>query len=280
MSKHGYALHNLNPERDGSLGKVHRDLAAHEGRWEFVASQMAGDAPFEWEYRERLANGNYLPTLVRNTHMSKLVVGKAMEGTLVDLGCGPDIYLARMLYSNRRRVSKYIAVDYRQPAPGWKEPHFPLVKMQGDVTLWSLYEKIQAELEGKAPNMICTFEVIEHMAKDKGQAFIANIAKLAGPHTVIFASTPCHEDGKMPSEHIYEWHHNELKEEFEKHFTIVGNYGTFASQKDIKPVLTPAEREVWASLENYYDASYLSTIFAPNHPAESRNSLWVMQLKK
>lgn len=279
MSSHGYALHNLDPARDGALGKVHRDLAAHEGRWEFVSSQMSGDEPYEWDYRRGLEAENYLPTLVRNTHMSKLVVGKAMNGTLVDLGCGPNIYLARMLYSNRRHVSKYIAVDYRMPSPNWKEPHFPLIKLQGDVTTWDIYSKVLEELGDHAPNMICTFEVIEHMSKKKGQLFIANMHRLAGPHTVVFASTPCHEDGKMPAEHIYEWHHDELKMEFEQHFEILGNYGTFASQKDIKPVLTPAEREVWASLENYYDASYLSTIFAPNHPAESRNSLWVMQKK-
>lgn len=284
MSKHGYALHNLDPGRDGRLGKVHRDLLAHEGRWEFVASQFDGDEPYEWEFKHRLQEECYTPTIIRNTHMSKYIVGKAMSGTLVDLGCGPEIYLARMLYTNRRKVSKYIAVDYRPPSPGWRgtnrdKPNFPLVEMTGDVTDWKLYNKILTELDGENPNVICTFEVIEHMSKEKGQTFIKNIAELAGPNTTIFASTPCHEDGKMPAEHIYEWYHQDLKEEFEKYFTIEGNWGTFASQKDIKPALTVAEVWMWQRLEDYYDASYLSTIFAPLHPELSRNSLWVMKIK-
>lgn len=284
MSKHGYALHNLDPGRDGRLGKVHRDLLAHEGRWEFVASQFEGDEPYEWEFKHRLENECYIPTMIRNSHMSKYIVGKAMSGTLVDLGCGPEIYLARMLYSNRRKVSKYIAVDYRRPSPSWRgaqedKPNFPLVAMQGDVTLPNLYEHIHVELDGKAPDVICTFEVIEHMSKEKGQTFIANIARLADKHTTIFASTPCHEDGKMPAEHIYEWYHQDLKEEFEKHFEIVANWGTFASQKDILPALSVAEVWMWQRLENYYDASYLATLFAPLHPELSRNSLWVLRTK-
>lgn len=196
-----------------------------------------------------------------------------MTGTVLDLGCGPGGYMGRMLYSNRRKVAKYIGVDYREPEPSYK-PHFPHYFMKGDVTLWPTYEKVLDELDGRAPDVIVTLEVIEHMAKDKGVMFLDNIARIAAPYTTIFVSTPCHDGKHMPAEHVYEWGHGELKAALEERFTIEENYGTFASQSEILPVLTPDERLVFDKMSKFYDSSLLSCIFAPMHPAESRNSIW------
>ena len=44
--------------------------------------------------------------------------------------------------------------------------------------------------------------------------------------------------------------------------------------KDYKDELTPAQKEVWDELRQYYDTNYLSTILAPLVPAHSRNVLW------
>jgi hypothetical protein len=57
-------------------------------------------------------------------------------------------------------------------------------------------------------------------------------------------------------------------------FDIERVYGTFASQKDYKKLLTPGQREVFEALNEYYDANLISNIFAPMFPAQSRNCLW------
>jgi 2-polyprenyl-3-methyl-5-hydroxy-6-metoxy-1,4-benzoquinol methylase len=255
-------------------------LFAHELRWQYISSQLQpeDDAPEPfWDYEDRDAREDYAPSMIKYTLFAKLMVGVAMTSTFVDLGCGPGAYMGRFLYSNRRKVEHYIGVDYREPKPDYK-PHFPADFMKGDVTEWKTYETVLALLGERKPDIISTLEVIEHMSKEKGIMFLDNIQKLAAPYTTIFLSTPCHDNVHLPHDHVYEWQHAELKEELEKRFTIEANYGTFASQKDIKHVLTPAEHEVFESLSEYYDASMLSTIFAPMHPAESRNSIWRLRL--
>lgn len=259
--KTNYALHNLDTVRAVDLKQIHRDLAAHESRWSFVDRWVAGE---------------YRLMALRYTHFAKFFGSKAhMEGTLVDLGCGPVIAMARMLYTNRRKVKKYVGVDYRKVEPF--KTHFPLVTFAGDVTTPPVYEEVLTELGQRPPDYIVSFEVIEHMDKEHGLAFLDRIRELAGIHTTIFLSTPCHDGVHMPAEHIYEWRWAELKEELEKRFAIEMNFGTFASQKEILPVMDEHELRVFYRLADYYDSHYLATIFAPMHPAESRNSLWILR---
>ena len=41
--KGDYALHNLDPQQGAKIVKIHRDLLAHEGRWDFVDRCVAGE---------------------------------------------------------------------------------------------------------------------------------------------------------------------------------------------------------------------------------------------
>lgn len=81
----------------------------------------------------------------------------------------------------------------------------------------------------------------------------------------------------LAGNHIHEYTEFELRNYLEKYFVVKKQYGTFASQKDIKPVLTDAEKKLWDALREYYDVNMFSVLFAPNHPAESRNILWVLE---
>jgi hypothetical protein len=211
--------------------------------------------------------------------LAKIFVGKNMEGTLLDLGCGTLAPIGRMLYVNRRKVKHYIGVDYRGAKPEYNATKaFPCTYLKGDVTTWDVYAEALKVLEGNPPDFITSFECIEHMAKEKGILFLDNIAKVAGPKTTILLSTPCHDGIHLPHDHVFEWRWQELRDELEKRFTIVENYGTFASQRDLLPVLTPEERDIWERLSNFYDSSVLSVIFAPLYPSASRNSLWKLRL--
>ena len=73
--------------------------------------------------------------------------------------------------------------------------------------------------------------------------------------------------------------YEEMKEIFllEK-FELVNHWGTFASQKDIEPVLYetgPNDLTIaYQYLKDYYDSNLLSVLFAPLYPRYSRNCLW------
>jgi hypothetical protein len=112
------------------------------------------------------------------------------------------------------------------------------------------------------------------MPKEKGIMFLENIRYLCAPYTTVFLSTPCHDNAHMPHDHVYEWTHAELKAQLETLFIIEDNMGTFASQREIYPVLTPDERLVFEKLQRFYDSSMIACFFAPMHPAQSRNSIW------
>jgi hypothetical protein len=67
---------------------------------------------------------------------------------------------------------------------------------------------------------------------------------------------------------------------FEKHgFEVVNSYGTFASIRDYQYYLDkePQLAQLFIKLREYYDTNFLSCIFAPLFPAQSRNALWELR---
>lgn len=95
-----------------------------------------------------------------------------------------------------------------------------------------------------------------------------------------FVSTPCYD----PITGAAANHVNEMSFTGFKALILAAGlqiekvYGTFASQKDYKHLLDPAQLSVFNALSAYYDSNLVACIFAPLFPAESRNCLW--QLKR
>ena len=81
--------------------------------------------------------------------------------------------------------------------------------------------------------------------------------------------------------HIYEYTEEELETIFQKHaLKVEKKFGTFMSlgrPKQAKQILSECEYEVYSKLYEYYNSSILSVMFAPLHPSESRNILWVLR---
>ena len=65
-------------------------------------------------------------------------------------------------------------------------------------------------------------------------------------------------------------------------FDIIHRYGTFASQKEIEPVLYETGSNdltiAYEYLKDYYDSNILSCFLAPLFPKYSRNVLWEVRL--
>ncbi len=210
---------------------------------------------------------------------------------VLDFGCGTGEF-AEVIYKNRFKADKYLGFDVRELTIKNNKEYFEkqdwihfeqkdLVKPLGD------------EQECEKFDIITSFEVIEHIGKYNGEAFLDNLAKFCNDKTTVLLSTPCYDakQGAAANHMIYnpeskqrevgEFTYNELEKLLSKHFTIEKVYGTFASQKDYKDLLKDGswEKSMYDNLKEYYDVNLLSNLMAPLFPKHSRNCLWVCKLK-
>jgi hypothetical protein len=123
------------------------------------------------------------------------------------------------------------------------------------------------------------FEALEHMEPDMGRRVLEHIQKFMEEDTTFFLSTPCYNGVNKADNHVYEWAYHELREQLETlNYNIVNVWGTFASIKDYKPLLTNGALQMFEQLREYYDSNVLSIIFAPMFPANSRNAIWQLTI--
>jgi len=106
-----------------------------------------------------------------------------------------------------------------------------------------------------------------------------------GPDTIALIITPVYDSRVGAADnHIIEGEVGEMsraavRNMLEDKFEIIGNWGTFASVKDYKDLMTPEEKVMYDRLHAYYDADIISVLFAPLHPEASRNNIWEVRLK-
>jgi 2-polyprenyl-3-methyl-5-hydroxy-6-metoxy-1,4-benzoquinol methylase len=229
-------------------GFIHRDYIAHCHRWGHVVKHL-------------MQRHNY----------------KGMH--LIDVGCGKDQPLPRMLYSSKMTGFDYSGIDINK-----LEIDESLYKAHVNGKLRAaIYEETDAsvldpkQLKWGLGDFLVCFEVLEHMQPFIAHRMLNNWKRLLKPGGIAFVSTPVH-NGSAAGNHINEMGRKTLGSAFEMAgFTIVENYGTFASQSEIYPLLNAEERLLHEKLKAYYDSNVLSTIFAPLHPEGSRNNLWVLK---
>jgi 2-polyprenyl-3-methyl-5-hydroxy-6-metoxy-1,4-benzoquinol methylase len=242
-----YNLTHLNLDMAEERGIVHRDYIAHCLRW---------------------------------SHVLKYVkVGMKV----LDVGCGPEMPLASVLYVNRYKPSLYVGIDLR-PARPHTDVNFEWFHSSRDVTQWRTFEHLRDEFAVSSWDLITCLEVLEHMPHDNGRQLLSNLAMSMTDKTTLVLSTPCF-NGSAAGNHTaidgtpMEWTYHELKAELERRFDIYAHYGTFASQSDLRPAMSPAEVEVFSALREYYDSNLLSVMLAPLHPSRSRNVVWDLRKK-
>lgn len=217
-----------------------------------------------------LVHRDYIAHMLRWTHVLKHV---KTGNKILDVGCA-DGMLAQVLYVNRFGNNDYIGVDIRKGELEKADER----KLKKDQTFIHMdITNDQIPIDDKWSDVTTCFEVVEHIPEKSLDFVLRELARTTKDDGVVLLSTPNFDGKHKAANHVKEYYEKELQDHLAKFFIIEKKFGTFASQKDIKPVLSKAEKKIWEKLKEYYDSNMFSVIFAPLYPSESRNILWVLK---
>lgn len=237
--------------------------------------------PYELVEKRGLIHRDYLAHLFRFAFVGKLI---KRGQSILDVGAGKG-KLAETLYRNKMKPSMYLALELKQSYIAElkklsSKVNFPLLIWEKDIRV----NKFPADDD--CFDVVCCFEVIEHFESyHEKPEYLTNVLlemkRCVKPDGVILLSTPAYDGVHKAKNHIYEYRLGELEVILNYfNFKIIKQYGTFMSlgtPSQAKKILTPSEWEVYRNLHSYYNSSILSILFAPLHPKQSRNVLWVLK---
>jgi len=228
---------------------------------------------------------DYIAHCLRWSHIVKYLGSRYKTARILDIGCGKETPLIKTLYTMRMTPEMYFGVDANKTACSTNIHDKIYDKMgKGNFELfWNFDASEPAAFQylDFTPTLITCFEVLEHVTPKKVIGILDNIRKVADSQTKIFISTPCF-NGKAAANHINEMTYTFMTDLLWEYFHIDRCWGTFASQKDIEPMINQDVDEIqhlYDELKSYYDSNLLSVIFAPLFPSKSRNCMWKLSLK-
>ena len=225
---------------------------------------------------------DYIAHCLRWTHVSKYLHLQARYKTarIIDIGCGKDMPLARMLYTSRLAPEKYLGIEYnKMDIPDmFKNSNFKPDLISGsDFTTIEHTHELCTALKY---NYSTCFEVLEHVEPIKAIAILDHLPQFLTEDAVSWFSTPCWDEKVgAAANHVNEMTYDAFGSLLEEMgYKILMHWGTFASIKDYKDELPRYElKEAFDRLREYYDSNYLATVFAPLFPHKARNVLWETQ---
>ncbi len=248
---------------------------------------------------------DYIAHCLRWTHVIKRLYERKTYQTarILDIGCGRELPFAKTLYSSKLAPAMYFGVDVgpildEEVEKIAKTQKFPHKLWEKTNFLELAPEDLRYEdnaaigvLPAILPNLVTCFEVLEHVEPKMMFDMLEHMKHLSSPDARFFISTPCWNRTDCAANHVNEMLYESLGAGFERHGFVVENvYGTFASIRDYEHLLDPGRQgvdidhceanhlnDVFNQLREYYDTNFLSCIFAPLFPAQSRNCLWELR---
>ena len=255
---------------------------------------------------------DYIAHCLRWTHVAKYLQRTYKSARVLDVGCGVDLPLARLLYSSKLIVEDYVGVEYNGSHKFKVEPFstgkFPLsaygsIDFATDKVLMRpaeyggpvegkpcvmFYQGDAEECEHLLPNTLVSFEMVEHIEPAHARAVMYKMydimratQKYMGENPVAFISTPCYDEHVgAAGNHVNEMTYEALGAMLESLGFIIENVaGTFASQRDYKDqLIKDGHLKTYEALAAHFDSNYLATIFAPLYQEHSRNALWTLRV--
>lgn len=235
---------------------VHRDYAAHYFRWGWAAR------------------------LVKS------------ETKLLDVGCGQDMPLTRVLVYHNGIPKEMVCVDLNKITkpvnPAWCTTY-----EQFDFTAdWKQVYDAHGLFD-----LISCFEIIEHMGVEDGDRLLYAMKNVLAPEGQLLLSTPVF-NGKAAVNHVHEYTVDELAASIQRAgFRVLDRKGTFGSYHDVKKgVVEWFDRAAFARFPNetdrqavghlvldfyeqlreFYADNVLACFMSPNLPDYARNNVWVL----
>lgn len=253
MRKHQYNTTQLEPLIAMERGIMHRDMNAHIFRWTHV---------------------------LKNAKIGEVIV---------DFGAG-KCNLLEVMYRNRYKPKKYIALEFSQADVDFAKDKFEKVKFPIEIHKEDII-KPRLDFTKFQADKVVSFEVAEHVGRQNVPKFLENFKKCGKPGATYYLSTPnydpsvgaagnhTYDSGDGRGVDVQEIDHFELQEMIlEAGFKIVNKFGTFASQRDYKESLNDWQKKMYEELSKYYDSNMLSNLMAPViEPELARNTLWVLE---
>lgn len=263
MNAHGKTVDKtyLSIDTAEDRGFIHRDYIAHCLRWSHVVKRLYERKCYE-------------------------------SARILDIGCGRELPLAKLLYSSKLIPQMYYGVDVgpingddlekitktgKFPQKIWETCNFLELEL-GDVSTLSELEHLKLD----KPNIVTCFEVLEHVEPEMMMRMLEHMKYLTTDDCRYFISTPCWNRIDCAGNHVNEMLYESLGAAFERHdFHVENVYGTFASIRDYRHLITETGMDrIFEPLREYYDTNFLSCVFAPLFPAQSRNCLWELTKEK
>lgn len=235
---------------------------------------------------------DYIAHCLRWSHACKVLSkGKLYQSArILDIGCGRELPMAKMLYSSRLIPSMYYGVDAGpindEDAAKVAAGKFPHKLWEQCNFLELTKEDVALRMPPRLPNFVTCFEILEHVEPKMMMDMLEHVRELTTDDAKFLISTPCWNRTDCADNHVNEMLYEALGAAFERHgFVVEHVYGTFASIRDYEHLLPrhPGGNEPWSGellgdvfdmLREYYDTNFLSCVFAPLFPAQSRNCLW------
>lgn len=242
-------------------------------------TQLNPDASFERHVYHRDQFSHYL----RWAHILK--VAKIGQKVL-DFGCGTG-NLLEVFYRNRFKCERYTGLDIRKKVIDKNNAKYENLTWAEFRTVdLCKSEDIPSDIIEEDWDIITSFEVIEHISKKNGEAFLKNIRSCMKEKTYLYLSTPCYDPkvgaaaNHIIDNEVGEFTYEQLINLFVRcGLTIEDHWGTFASQKDYKPHLNDWQKNMFDHLKEYFDSNVLSVIMANFFPSHSRNCIWKVKLQ-
>ena len=240
---------HLSIDQAEERGFIHRDYIAHCLRWTHVAKWMGNP-----KHRK--------------------------DCKLLDIGCGKDVPLAKMLMTSRMASDglDYTGIDYNK-----LEMPKAFENTKFKPTLIGNVAFPDCKLPHEKFDVITSFEVLEHVEPLHAYNMLEGIRDRLAPEGTAFLSTPVYDAHVGAADnHVNEMTYEVMQLMLQKvGLAVDAHYGTFASIKDYKEMIAKDDLDsVFSRLRDYYDSNYLATIFAPLYPQYARNVLWRVKLSK
>lgn len=223
-----------------------------------------------------LIHRDYIAHCLRYSHAAKVAIMLRGDLWALDVGCGREMPVAKMLYTNKIGANKYTGVDYNWfSVPDMLKGNgvfkIRLIK-NADAAL------LKPEHIGYEPNFVTMLEVFEHVEPEHGRRILDMIKRVMRPDGVFLFSTPCF-NGNPAGNHVAEPEYEIMGATLEDAgFAIQEHWGTFASIKDYRTQLYREYGDdglkMFEGLKSYYDVNFLATVFAPLFPKLARNCMW------